>query len=71
MEKKNKKYVGGWSANNGSSYGHGYYYDNLRQARHDLRAIAAGNTFAGSSGSWSVYLSADNDDGEPVASGRV
>ncbi len=64
MEKQ-VKYIGGWSA--GSSYNQGYEFTSLAEAKKTMRAIAKGNTFAGSSGGWTV----DDMDGNTVAEGRV
>ena len=65
MEKSNKKYVGSWSANNGSTYSYGYEGSNKSQLAQNMREICRGNIFAGSSGSWQVV---DRDD-KVVASG--
>ena len=64
------KYIGGWSVNGGSTYGDGYTYSSLREARKSLREMAAGNVYAGNTGSWHVSRIGD-DINDHVASGRV
>jgi hypothetical protein len=48
------KYIGSWSANNGSSYGGGYEFTNKKEAIKTMRDISRGNTFAGNVGRWHV-----------------
>ena len=48
-------YYGCWSANNGSNWGEGYEFTNLRTALKVIKAIALGNTFEGNIGQWSVW----------------
>jgi hypothetical protein len=57
---KKTKYIGGWSANNGSSYSQGYEFGNLKDAKKTMRKICEGNVFAGSTGSWTIR-DLDND----------
>lgn len=64
------KYVGGWSANNNSSYSDGYAYSSLRAARKSLRAMCAGNVFRGNTGYWYVNQ-IDADINDHIAHGTV
>lgn len=61
------KYTGRWSANNGSSYNGGYEDSNKKRLASDMRKIALGNTFAGSTGNWTVC----DANGKEVLSGSV
>lgn len=65
------KYVGSWSANNGSSYASGYESNNKKALAKELSEICKGNTFSGSSGSWSIYEKSDVDKMEPVLNGSI
>jgi len=66
------KYTGSWSANNSSTYAHGYESTNKRDLARRLRAITEGNVFAGNTGSWAVYEMIDGQrSDEPVMSGTV
>lgn len=68
MEKK--KYIGRWSANNGSTYNYGYESNNKREIAKSMRAICAGNVFPGNSGYWQVSINgADPDDDAIVLEG--
>lgn len=51
---KKVKYIGGWSANNASSYYQGYEFTNIKEAKTTMRKICEGNVFAGSTGCWTV-----------------
>lgn len=59
------KYIGGWSANNGSTYNHGYESNNKTELARDMRQICDGNVFAGNTGHWSV----EDEDGNIVLEG--
>lgn len=61
------KYYGGYSVNNGSTYGAGYEFTNLKQACKDMRDIASGNVYQGNSGKWHVT----DLRGNLIKSGRV
>ena len=61
-----KKYMGRWSANNGSTYGSAEF-DNLRNAIRWTRAVCRGNLFVGNIGRVSVVTR----DGEVVYEGTV
>ena len=72
MKTTKKVYVGGWSANNGSTCGHWYEGTNKRKLAKEMREIAEGNTFQGSTGRWAVYEIVDGErEEEPVLSGSV
>ena len=49
-----KEYTGSWSANNGSTYNHGYTDTNKSRLAKDMRTICKGNVFAGNTGNWQV-----------------
>jgi hypothetical protein len=63
------KYLGSWSANNGSSYNTGYKFGNLKDARKTMRAICKGNVQIGNTGHWHVVSVNDLDN--DVASGTI
>jgi hypothetical protein len=63
------KYIAKWSANN-STYGT-FTGNNLAKMRKEAREIAKGNTFAGSSGNWSIDLNDGEPQQEHIAEGRV
>ena len=62
------KYVGCWSANNGSTCGTGYEGNNKKELAKSMRDMCKGNTFAGSVGQWDV---SNTQTGEVVSSGTV
>lgn len=68
-ERRIMKYTARWSANNNSTYG-SFEGNNLKTMKKDAREIATGNTFAGSTGSWSIVRN-DDPNYMPVASGSV
>ena len=60
-----KKYTGGWSANNGSTYNYGYTGNNKKTLARDMREICKGNVYSGNTGCWQVI----DANGTVVASG--
>lgn len=69
---KNKIYVGGWSANNNSTYSFGYKSTNKKTLASDMRKIAKGNTFHGNCGYWEVFeIIYGEQSQEPILSGKV
>jgi len=67
-EMEKMKYVGSWSANNGSTYRYVDGFNNLKEARKVLRENAMDNSFKGDMASWSIKLASN---GEVVLSGQV
>jgi len=67
------KYVGGWSANNGSTYASNYTFTTLQEARKTLREIVKGNVFIGEKGYWQIYKTDSNGqtDERSILSGVV
>lgn len=67
MKKENKKYCGGWSANNSTTHAEGYWDINKYRLARAMREMCKGNTFQRSSGHWWVK----NEKGEIVVEGRI
>ena len=65
------KYLGNWSANNGSIYGN-LSRNNKAELKKDLRVICKGNVFSGNTGNWNVYEITDGKRSDiPILSGKI
>jgi hypothetical protein len=65
------KYVGGWNANNGSTYSYGYQSNNKNQLAKDMKEMCKGNVFKGNFGRWYVALNNDNDSDQNIMQGTA
>jgi len=68
------KYIGTWSANNGSTfpdYGTRYESNNKRKMAKRMKEIAQGNTYSGNKGYWAVWNSNHTINDRPILEGIV
>ena len=70
--KNQTTYTGSWSANNNSTFSHGYTDTNKKRLAKKMKELAEGNVFVGNKAHWAVTELIDGMPAqEPILSGTV